>query len=93
MGVRHMDGCALVPDVNDADALPSDMIPDRLNVAALQAENAVDAPRLQKSATQAAQDCSSAFKSWVIDFLPFQAILRPHPHALPAIKLRSQDAV
>ena len=49
MGVRHVHGRALVAHVDDADALPRDMVPDRLDVAALQAEDAVDAARFEKA--------------------------------------------
>ena len=43
MGVRHVHGGALVAHVDDADALTRDVIPDRLDMAALQSEDAVDA--------------------------------------------------
>ena len=49
MRVRHVHGGAFVAHVDDADALPRDVIPDRLDMAALQAEDAIDAARLQKS--------------------------------------------
>ena len=49
MGVRHVDRGAFVAHVDDADALPRDVIPDRLDMAALQAEDAVDAARLEKA--------------------------------------------
>ena len=49
MGVRHVDGGALVAHVDDADAEPRDVVPDRLDVAALQAEHAVDAARLEEA--------------------------------------------
>ena len=49
MGVRHVDGRTLVADVDDADAEPRDVVPDRLDVPALQAEDAVDAARLQEA--------------------------------------------
>ncbi len=49
MSVRHMHGGALVADVDDADALACDMVPDRLDVPALKAEDAVDAALLQKA--------------------------------------------
>ncbi len=49
MGVRHMDGRAFVAHVDDADALARHMIPDRLDMAALQAEDAVDAARFEKT--------------------------------------------
>jgi hypothetical protein len=44
-----MDRSPLVPNVDDANALPRDMVPDRLNVTALQTENPVDAARFQKA--------------------------------------------
>ncbi len=46
MGMGHVDGRALVSHVDDADALAAAEIPDRLDMAALQAEDAVDAARL-----------------------------------------------
>ena len=46
MGVRHMDRRGLVANVDDADAKLRGMVPDRLDVPALQAENAIDAARL-----------------------------------------------
>ena len=49
MGVRHVNRCAFVAHVDDADAAPRDVIPDRLNMAALQAEDAVDAASLQET--------------------------------------------
>ena len=49
MGVRHVHGRALVAHVDDADAEPREMVPDRLDVAALQAEHAVDAARLEEA--------------------------------------------
>ena len=49
MGVRHVDGGAFVAHVDDADALARHVVPDRLDVAALQAEDAVDAARLEKA--------------------------------------------
>ena len=49
MGVRHVHGGAFVAHVDDADAQPGDVIPDRLDVAALQAEDAVDAARLEEA--------------------------------------------
>ena len=47
--MRHVHGGAFVADIDDADAEPRDMVPDRLDMAALQAEDAVDAARLQKA--------------------------------------------
>ena len=43
MGVRHVHGGAFVPHVDDTDALPRHVVPDRLDMAALQAEDAIDA--------------------------------------------------
>ena len=48
MRVRHVNRGALIANVDDADALPGDVIPDRLDVAALQTENAIDAARFQE---------------------------------------------
>ena len=49
MGVRHVHRRGLVANIDDADAKLRGMIPDRLDVAALQAENAVDSARLQET--------------------------------------------
>ena len=49
VGVRHVDGRDLVANVDDADAKLRGMVPDRLNMAALQPEDAVDAARLQET--------------------------------------------
>ena len=49
MGVRHMHRGAFVTHVDDSDALPGDMIPDRLDVATLQTEDPIDATRLEKT--------------------------------------------
>jgi hypothetical protein len=49
MGMRHVDRGALVAHVDDADAAACHMIPDRLDVAALQAEDAIDAARLEEA--------------------------------------------
>jgi hypothetical protein len=45
MRVRHMDGGALVAHVDDAHAALPELVPDRLDVAALQAEHPVHAAR------------------------------------------------
>ena len=49
VGVRHVDGRDLVANVDDADAELRGMVPDRLDMAALQPEDAVDAARLQET--------------------------------------------
>ncbi len=49
MGVRHVDRRTFVAGVDDADAEPRRMVPDRLDVAALEPEDAVDAARLQET--------------------------------------------
>jgi hypothetical protein len=49
MRVRHVDGGALVADIDDADAKPCGMVPDRLDVAALQTEHAVDPARFEET--------------------------------------------
>lgn len=49
MGMGHVDGRALVAHVDDADPEPGAMVPDRLDMPALQAEDAVDAARLQEA--------------------------------------------
>jgi hypothetical protein len=45
MRVRHVHGRAFVAHVDDAHLTPPEVIPDRLNVAALQTEHAIDAAR------------------------------------------------
>ena len=49
MRVRHVDGRDLVANIDDANAELRRMVPDRLDVAPLQTEDAVDAARLQKA--------------------------------------------
>ena len=49
MSVRHVHRGAFIANVDDADTLPGNVVPDRLNVAALKPKNAVDAARLQKA--------------------------------------------
>ena len=49
VGVRHVDRRGLVANVDDADAKLRGMVPDRLDVPALQAENAVDPARFQET--------------------------------------------
>ena len=49
VGVRHVHRRDLVTNIDDADAELRGMIPDRLDVAALQTENAVDAARLEEA--------------------------------------------
>src|SRR4029079_9833913 len=49
MGVRHVNRGTFITHVDDPDSLPGDVIPDRLDMAALQTETPVDAPRLEKS--------------------------------------------
>ena len=49
MRMRHVHRGALVAHVDDADALLRDVVPDRLDVPALQAEYAIDAARFEKS--------------------------------------------
>ena len=48
MRMRHVNRGAFVAHVDDADALARDVVPDRLDVPALQAEDAVDAARFQE---------------------------------------------
>ena len=50
VGMRHVHRRDLVTNIDDADAELRGMIPDRLDVTALKAENPVDAARLQESA-------------------------------------------
>ena len=47
--VRHVHGGALVAHVDDADAEPRDVVPDRLDVPALESEDAIDVARLQEA--------------------------------------------
>jgi hypothetical protein len=49
MGVRHMHRRALVAHVDDADAELRDMVPDWLDMTALQAEHAIDAAPLEET--------------------------------------------
>jgi hypothetical protein len=49
MGMRPVDRGALVAHVDDAEAAARHVIPDRLDVAALQAEDAIDAARLEEA--------------------------------------------
>src|SRR5215472_786625 len=49
MGVCHVDGRAFVADIDDTDTLARHVIPDRLDVAALEAENAIDAAGFEKA--------------------------------------------
>ena len=46
VGVRHVNRRGLVANVDDADAELRGMVPDRLDMPALQTEDAVDAARL-----------------------------------------------
>ena len=48
MGVRHVHGRGLVANVDDADAELRGMVPDRLDMAALQPKDAIDAALLQE---------------------------------------------
>ena len=55
--MRHVDGGALVAHIDDADAAPAELVPDRLDVPALQPEDAVDpAARRRNSAISAATE-------------------------------------
>ena len=47
--MRHMHSGAFIANIDDADAGARDMIPDRLDVSALQPEDAIDAPTLEES--------------------------------------------
>ena len=47
MGVGHMHRRALVANVDDGDAGAGGAVPDRLDVAALQPEDSIDATRLE----------------------------------------------
>jgi len=49
VGMRHVGRGTLVPDIDDADAEAGGMVPDRLDVAALQPEHPVDASSLQEA--------------------------------------------
>ena len=72
MGVCHMDGRTLVPDIYDANSLPSDMIPNRLNMTALQTKYAVDAARLQKSGNPGRAGLFVGIQVLGYRFLPFE---------------------
>jgi hypothetical protein len=45
VGVRHVDRGALVADIDDPEAEPGGVVPDRLDVPALQPEHPVDSAR------------------------------------------------
>jgi hypothetical protein len=47
--MRHVHGSSFIAHVDDADAVARDMIPNRLDVSALQSEDAVDTPALEES--------------------------------------------
>src|SRR3974377_2599251 len=47
--MRHVHGGAFVAHIDDLDTLARDMIPDGLDVAALQAEYTIDAARLEEA--------------------------------------------
>src|SRR5690242_21395872 len=49
MGKRHMHRSPFVAHVDDADAEPGHMVPDRLDMAALEPEYPVDAACLQEA--------------------------------------------
>jgi hypothetical protein len=49
VGVRHVDRCGLMANVDDADAKLGGMVPDRLDMPALQTKDAVDAARLEEA--------------------------------------------
>src|SRR5258708_10398280 len=49
MGVRHVHGCGFMADVDDTDALAGHVIPDWLDVAALETEDAVNATGFEKA--------------------------------------------
>ena len=48
MSVRHVDGGTFVAHVDDPNAEPCRMVPNRLNVTPLKPENPVDAASLQE---------------------------------------------
>ena len=52
MRLRHVDGGALVADVDDADAFRIEPHPDRHDVPATQREHALDATTLQETRDQ-----------------------------------------
>ena len=56
VGVRHVHRRALVADVDDAHAEPGELVPDRLDVAALEAEHAVHAVVAQEARDQVGDD-------------------------------------
>jgi hypothetical protein len=50
--MRHVHGGAFIAYVEDANALSCHVVPDRLDVAALQAEDAIDPAGEQKAGNQ-----------------------------------------
>ena len=56
MGVRHVHRRALVADVDDAHAEPGELVPDGLDVAALEAEHAIHAVVAQEARDQVGDD-------------------------------------
>ena len=54
VSMRHVHGGPLVTHVDNADAQPRRMIPNRLDMATLQAEDAIDAAFLQRLVDPAA---------------------------------------
>ena len=63
VGVGHVDRGALVADVDDPDPAPRELVPDRLDVTALQAEHPVDPVLGQELRHQAATDPGSLLRS------------------------------
>src|SRR4029453_10346340 len=49
MGVCHVHRRTFIADIDDANALPCNVIPDRLNMTSLQTENTIDAARFQET--------------------------------------------
>ena len=89
MGMRHVNGGAFVAHVDDADALARDVVPDRLDMAALQAEDAVDAARLEE-----ARDPGRAGLLVGVEILISIAGVLTRPHSRwSSCLLRSQHAV
>src|SRR4029077_11277708 len=52
MGLRHMDGCALIADIDDTDTFGVEPHPDRHDMPATKREHALDTALLQKACYQ-----------------------------------------
>ena len=57
MRVRHVHGCAFIANVDDAHPPPSQVVPDGLDVTALETEYAVNAASAQEIHDQLRYGC------------------------------------